>query len=84
MTTSISFSDLIRNRRSVRDFLPTPIPDAVLQSVLADANQSPSWSNTQPYRIAVASGAVRNRLAAQLTERFKLGMQAQRKGWRGK
>ena len=84
MTTAPSFSDLIRSRRSVRDFLPTPIPAALLQSVLADANQSPSWSNTQPYRIAVASGAVRDRLAAQLTERFELGMKAQRRGWLGK
>jgi nitroreductase len=84
MTSATSFSDLIRSRRSVRDFLPTPIPETVLQSVLEDANQSPSWSNTQPYRIAVASGAVRDHLAAQLTERFELGMQAQRKGWWGK
>jgi nitroreductase len=84
MNQASSFSELIRSRRSVRDFLPTPIPDALLQSVLADANQSPSWSNTQPYRIAVASGAVRDRLAAQLTERFGLGMKAQRQGWRGK
>ncbi len=84
MTSAPSFSELIRSRRSVRDFLPTPIPEAVLQSVLADANQSPSWSNTQPYRIAVASGAVRDRLATELTQRFGLGMQAQRQGWRGK
>lgn len=84
MTTASSFSDLIHSRRSVRDFLSTPIPEALLQSVLADANQSPSWSNTQPYRIAVASGSVRDHLAAQLTERFELGMQAQRKGWLGK
>ena len=68
----------------MRDFLPTPIPEVLLQSVLTDANQSPSWSNTQPYRIAVASGAVRDRLAVQLTERFELGIQAQRKGWLGK
>ena len=84
MITASSFSDLIRSRRSVRDFLPTPIPQTLLQSVLADANQSPSWSNTQPYRIAVASGPVRDRLAEQLTERFALGMQAQKKGWLGK
>ena len=74
MTQSADFSELIRSRRSVRDFLPSSIPDAILQSVLADANQSPSWSNTQPYRIAVASGATRDQLAAQLTERFVLGM----------
>ena len=84
MITASSVSDLIRSRRSVRDFLPTPIPEAVLQSVLADANQSPSWSNTQPYRIAVASGALRDRLAEQLTDRFDRGMRAQKKGWLGK
>lgn len=84
MMSATQFSELIRSRRSVRDFLPTPISEAVLQSILADASQSPSWSNTQPYRIAVASGAVRDRLAAQLTERFELGMQAQRHGWLGK
>ena len=84
MTTAASFSNLIRSRRSVRDFLPTPIPQALMKSVLADANHSPSWSNTQPYRIAVASGAVRDRLATELTERFESGMQAQRRGWRGK
>ena len=84
MMSATHFSDSIRSRRSVRDFLPAPIPEAVLQSVLLDANQSPSWSNTRPYRIAMASGAVRDRLAEQLTERFDLGMRAQRKGWLGK
>ena len=52
-------SDLIRTRRSVRDFLPDAIPETLLQEVLADANWSPSWSNTQPDRVAVASGQVR-------------------------
>ena len=66
MTTTVNFSDLVRSRRSVRDFLPTPIPEALLQSILQDSNQSPSWSNTQPYRIAVASGAVRDQLARNL------------------
>ena len=64
MSTNSSFTELIQSRRSVRDFLPTPIPEAILKSVLNDANHSPSWSNTQPYRIAVASGEVRNRFTA--------------------
>jgi nitroreductase len=68
----------------VRDFLATPIPEALLQSILADANQAPSWSNTQPYRIAIASGAVRDQLANQLTQRFDAGMRAQRHGLMGK
>ena len=55
-----ALSALIRNsRRNVRDFLPQPIEQHVLDAVLEDANWAPSWSNTQPYRIAVASGALR-------------------------
>jgi nitroreductase len=79
-----SFSSLVNSRRSVRDFLPDPIPPPVLDAVLADANASPSWSNTQPYRIAIASGALRERLQVELTQRFDAGMAAQRGGWWGK
>lgn len=78
------FSDLIRQRRSVRDFLPTPIPADVLDAVLADANWAPSWSNTQPYRIAIASGDVRDKLARALTARFDAGMRALAGGAFGK
>jgi nitroreductase len=73
-------SALIRGRRSVRDFLPRPIPADLLDAVLADANWAPSWSNTQPYRVAVASGALRDRLAAELCELFDRGLAAQHGG----
>jgi nitroreductase len=79
-----TLSRLIRTRRSIRDFLPEAIPPELLDAVLEDANASPSWSNTQPYRIAIATGAVRDRLQAELTGRFDLGMRAQREGWIGK
>lgn len=75
-----ALSTLIRSRRSVRDFLPDPIPPSVLDAVLADANWAPSWSNTQPYRVAVATGAVRDRIAAQLCDNFDHGMAAQHGG----
>lgn len=79
-----TFTQLVQSRRSVRDFAPTPIPQAVLDAVLADANQAPSWSNTQPYRIAVASGVIRDQLAQALTQRFDKGMAAQNGGWLAK
>ncbi len=79
-----SFSTLASSRRSTRDFLHYPVPQSVLDAVLADANASPSWSNTQPYRIAIASGALRDRLQTELTQRFDAGMAAQRGGWWGK
>lgn len=78
------FSSLVQTRRSVRDFLPTPIPQSLLEAVLADANQAPSWSNTQPYRLAIASGAVRDQMLTALASRFDKGMAAQRGGLLGK
>jgi nitroreductase len=75
-----TLTSLIESRRSVRDFLPRPIPPELLNAVLADANRAPSWSNTQPYRIAVASGPVRDTLATQLSTQFDKGMAAQEGG----
>jgi nitroreductase len=77
-------SDIIRTRRSVRDFLPDPIPPELLDAVLADANWSPSWSNTQPYRIAIASGDLVQRLKGELCERFDLATKARQGGLWGK
>lgn len=75
---------LLRTRRSVRDFRPDAVDPAILDAILDDARQSPSWSNTQPYRIAVASGALRDRLAGELCARYDLAMRAQRGGALGK
>ena len=69
-------AELLRQRRSVRDFRAEAISDAILDAVLADANCSPSWSNTQPYRIAIASEALRDKLAQKLTARFDAGAKA--------
>ncbi len=74
--TQASLAKLLRSRRSVRDFRAEAIPDVILDAVLADANCSPSWSNTQPYRMAIASGALKDRLAKELTSRFDAGARA--------
>lgn len=63
-------SALLRERRSTRDFRPDAVPQGLLDEVLADANRSPSWSNTQPYRVAVASGALCDRLRREFCRAF--------------
>jgi nitroreductase len=79
-----TWAALARARNSVRDFRPDPIPVDALDAVLADALTAPSWSNTQPYRIAVASGEVRDRISAELCARYDAGMRARRGGLRGR
>ena len=74
------FSALARSRFSVRDFRPEPIPDAVLAEILDDARHCPSWSNTRPYCLAVASGERTQRLREAYVAAFdaSLGLQRRR------
>lgn len=50
-------SQLLRDRRSIRAFLPTPVARPVIEAVLADAAQAPSGANLQPWRVRVLQGA---------------------------
>ena len=50
-----AFSDLATARHSVRDFRPDPVPSQVLDAILDDARQAPSWSNTRPFMVALAA-----------------------------
>lgn len=79
-----AFSELVRTRRSVRDFRPDPIPAELLEQVLSDATWAPSWSNTQPYFVAVASGAQRDQLERDLTQRYDTASAAVAAGLVGK
>jgi nitroreductase len=49
--------EALARRASIRAFTPEPVPAATLDRVLRAALASPSWANTQPYRLAIASGA---------------------------
>ena len=46
----------ITSRRSIRAFLPTPVPRATVEHVLEVASRAPSGTNTQPWRVYVLTG----------------------------
>jgi nitroreductase len=52
----------ILERHSTRKFLPLPVPREVVNEALALAQHAPSNSNIQPWRLAFAVGAARDRL----------------------
>jgi nitroreductase len=56
----------VLTRRSVRGFLPDPVPLPLLERIFALAQSTPSNCNVQPWRAYVASGAVRDRIQAAL------------------
>ncbi|MCX4641734.1 nitroreductase [Streptomyces sp. NBC_01446] len=65
-STASTFSDLVRSRRSVRGFRPTPPSLSDIRGVLEDAQTAPSNCNTQPWTVHVVSGAERDALSGHL------------------
>jgi len=57
---------LISQRRSVRGFLPDPVPREVLVRIFAAAQQSPSNCNIQPWAVHVLSGEATGRMRTAL------------------
>jgi nitroreductase len=47
--------DAIRQRRSVRDYVPTPLSSEALESLVDAAIQAPSAMNEQPWRFTIIS-----------------------------
>jgi len=58
----MSVRDAVYRRISVRDFLPDPVDDGLLRTLLTDASYAPSGGNVQPWRIYVVNGESMTRL----------------------
>jgi len=66
------FADLMRRRRTVREFSPRPIPRGIIEDALRAAASAPSGANQQPWHFVVVSDPEvkrRIRLAAEEEER---------------
>ncbi len=77
-------SQFLASRRSTRDFLPTPVPPEIINQILTDALTAPSWSNTRPFKVAVATGEVKDRISNEFQSRWAVLSKMMSKGWRSK
>lgn len=69
---AISARDALLTRRSVRGFLPTPVPQETLEAVLSLAARAPSGTNIQPWKVVVVTGTARQRISdALIAERTR-------------
>jgi F420 biosynthesis protein FbiB-like protein len=76
--TNTNLRDFLRSRRSIRRFKAEPVPDSVIQDLLATATFAPSAHNRQPWRFAVVTTpAARQRLGAALTAKMSADMRAE-------
>ncbi|MFN3295395.1 nitroreductase [Caldimonas sp.] len=58
--------EAITSRRSIRAFLPTPVPRETIEDLLRVAARAPSGTNTQPWKVHVLTGASLRRLVERL------------------
>ena len=65
------FSDFLASRRTTRDFEGTPVTSDLLNLILKDALTAPSWSNTRPFKVAIATGGVRARISKEFLARWE-------------
>jgi nitroreductase len=67
---TVSVTEALNRRMSVRDFLPTPVPGELIRQVLATASRAPSGGNVQPWQIDVVGGARLDALKALMQTRL--------------
>jgi nitroreductase len=58
--------NLLGQRFSCRAFLPEPVPRATIERILAAAQKTASWCNSQPWQLEITSG--------EATEKFRNAM----------
>ena len=66
-------TEAVRKRRTIRGFLPDPVPESMIREILEIARHAPSNSNTQPWHISIASGQARERLEAAIAAEMAEG-----------
>lgn len=66
--------EAIEKRRSIRGYKPRPVSKEVVLEILAAANWSPSWADTQPWEVFVAGGDALVRIRERFLARFDEGV----------
>ncbi|CAM3243019.1 nitroreductase [Lactiplantibacillus plajomi] len=67
----MDFNDLLVQRRAIRDFTSQPVSHDDIRAIVKDAQQAPSWSDSQPWHVTVATGAALDQIKTQHAERVQ-------------
>ncbi len=62
---------LLAERWTCRQFLPEPVARDTIEQVLALAQRTPSWCNTQPWHVIVTEGAATDRMRTRLLDHLQ-------------
>ena len=62
--------EALNARHSTRAFMPAPVEKEKLTAVLEAASRTPSWANSQPWDVFVATGATLDRIRKAYQEKY--------------
>jgi nitroreductase len=62
--TQVEISQAMRDRRSIRAFVPDPPDPETVRAILDEARWAPSWGNSQAWNVYVVTGAALDRVKA--------------------
>ena len=82
--SSDDWVQFVASRRTTRDFLETPVAPELFDELLRDAMTAPSWSNTRPYLVGIATGEKRDQISKDLLLRWEAAAKSLRGGIWGK
>jgi coenzyme F420-0:L-glutamate ligase / coenzyme F420-1:gamma-L-glutamate ligase len=70
--TAAELHNFLQTRRSIRRFKTDPVPEPVIQNILATATFAPSAHNRQPWRFAViTTQSIKEKLAGAMAADFE-------------
>ncbi|GEO69535.1 nitroreductase [Levilactobacillus acidifarinae] len=70
----MEFAKVLQHRRAIRHFNADPISVNTLHSIVAAAQQAPSWGDSQPWRVTIATGDTLVRIKAAHQKRAQAGV----------
>jgi len=65
--------ECIKTRMSIRKFMPDPVPEDIIRSIIDTAKWSPSYKNSQPWEVVVVSGVKKDELSNLLISMLEKG-----------
>jgi iodotyrosine deiodinase len=78
LARSAAYLELMRTRRSIRQFAPDPVPCALIENAIRVAGSAPSGANQQPWTFVVVSDAETKRRIREGAEREELLLYSER------
>jgi len=74
----MQFSQLIQARKSIRGYLPLPVPRDLIDAIIEVAKWAPSSMNTQPWHVHVVTGEHLDRIRKGNSENMLAGVPPKR------